>query len=57
MNPKFEEAVKSIISMCVDVLQGGITEKTFISNLKTFVIFLEEHKEEIKNESSSKTMG
>jgi hypothetical protein len=34
---EFDQYVKSIMSMCLDVLQKGITKELFISNLEIFV--------------------
>jgi hypothetical protein len=44
MKPEFKTAVRTIMSMCYDVLIEGITQETFIYNLKNFIIFLEENK-------------
>lgn len=44
MKPNFKKAIESIMSMCYDILNGGITEETFISNLKLFLEYLEQNK-------------
>lgn len=45
MKDNFKEGIKSIMSMCCDILNGGITEDTFISNLKIFITYFEANKE------------
>ena len=42
---KFDECLKTLMSMCLDCMRGGITRSTFVSNLKTFLQFFEENKE------------
>jgi hypothetical protein len=42
MNPLFERYLKSIFAMTTDCLMGGITEKTYISNLETYVLCLKQ---------------
>jgi len=41
-NIKIKEAAKTIMSMCLDFLQGGITVETFVNNLRTFASYIEE---------------
>lgn len=45
MKDNFKEAIKSVMSMCIDVMKGGITEDTFISNLKMYISYFEANKE------------
>lgn len=44
MKPEFEKGIKMLMSMCYDCLNKGITQGTFINNLKLMVIYFEENK-------------
>lgn len=45
MKPDFRTAVNTLMSMCLDILNGDITEDTFISNLKNYIKYFEQTKE------------
>lgn len=42
MKSTIETAIKTLISMCYDVLNNGITIETFIMNLRNYAKYIEQ---------------
>lgn len=42
MKPTIETAIKTLMSMCLDVLSDGITIETFIMNLRNYAEYIEQ---------------